>query len=61
MEQDLFQWGSGAHRVFPLSVSLVDMLQHVLKLSTGYAGSGVSQEVQAKVNGCLCYAQGCPT
>ena len=32
------------------------VLLHGLKLSTGYAGSGVSLEVQAKFRGCLCPA-----
>ena len=51
----------------PLSLSLecftcggvlVAVLCHGLKLSTGCAGSGASQEVQAKISQCLCSAQG---
>ena len=32
------------------------VLQHDMKLSTGYTNSGASQEVQAKVDCCLCSA-----
>ena len=36
------------------------VLCHDLKLSTGYAGSGASWEIQAKVSHCLCSAWGPP-
>ena len=34
------------------------LLQHVLKLSTGYTGSGASREVQAKVDYHFCSSWG---
>ena len=44
----------------PLQCVTWVVLQHGLKLSTGCAGSGASQEVQAKDSCCLCSTQGHP-
>ena len=58
MEEVSLQKTSGAYCVWPLSMSLVDVFWHGLKLSTVYADSETFQEIWDKVNHHLCSAQG---